>query len=102
MRKRYLLVKAISERSLSSEEFERTLLNSVRTLFGEFGLARIHPKLIRFDSNTSEAVIACNHEGASALLAAVGLISGASDASVSVLTIRLSGTIKGLRRRQRF
>jgi RNase P/RNase MRP subunit POP5 len=102
MRKRYFLLKAISERPLSSEQFEKALFSSVRRLFGEFGLARIRPRLVRFDANSSEAVIACNNEGVSALQAAVGLISSASDAPVSVLTIRVSGTIKGLRRRQRF
>ena len=102
MTKRYFLVKTTSERSLSGEQLEIALTSSVRRLFGEFGLARIHPKVIRFDETRFEAVIASNKEGAEDLQAALGLISDNSEAKITVMTLRVSGTIKGLRRRQRF
>jgi RNase P/RNase MRP subunit POP5 len=102
MSKRYFLVKAISERRLSSEGFELALVGSVRRLFGEFGLARIAPKVIRFDATNSEAVIACNKEGAEDLQAAISLISGNAETTIAAITLRASGTIKGLRRKQRF
>jgi RNase P/RNase MRP subunit POP5 len=95
-------VKAISKRDLTRDQFELDLMSSVRRLFGEFGLARIAPKLVRFDTSRSEAVLACNKEGAEDLQAAVGLISGTSETAVIALTVRTSGTIKGLKRRQRF
>lgn len=102
MSKRYFLVKVISEDPLSGERFEVALVSSVRRLFGEFGLARIHPKVVRFDATDSEAIIACNKEGSEDLQAAIGLISDTSETTITAMTMHVSGTIKGLRRKQRF
>lgn len=95
-------MKAISERGLTQERFELDLMSSVRRLFGEFGLARIAPKVVRFDAPRSEAIVACKKEGAEDLEAAIGLLSGTSEMAIIALTMRVSGTIKGLRRKQRF
>ena len=102
MSKRYFLVKMISETHLSRDQFEIALETSVRRLFGEFGLARIHPKVVQFDETNSEATVACNKVGAEDLQAAVGLISSISGITATAMTIRVSGTIKGLARRQGF
>ncbi len=102
MSKRYFLVKTISEITLSREQFEIALVASVRRLFGEFGLARIHPKVIRFDETSCEGIVSCNREGAEDLQAAIGLISSISEKTVTAMTIHVSGTIKGLGRRQGF
>jgi RNase P/RNase MRP subunit POP5 len=102
MSKRYFLVRVICERPLSGERFEGALVSSVRRLFGEFGLARIGPKVMRFEATDSEAVIACNKEGAEDLQAAIGLISHHAETTITAITMRVSGTIKGLGRKQRF
>ena len=102
MSKRYLLVKTISDTPISGEQFEVALVSSVRRLFGEFGLARIHPKILRFDETSYEATVACYKEGAEDLQAAIGLISSIAEKTVAAMTIHTSGTIKGLRRRQGF
>ena len=102
MRKRYLLVKAICERPLSLQLFEAALISSVRGLFGDFGLARIDPKIVRFDASSLEAVIACNGERAEDLQAAIGLISDTAQSKMGALTLRVSGTIKGLSRKEHF
>jgi RNase P/RNase MRP subunit POP5 len=95
-------VKAISEHDLTQDRFELDLMTSVRRLFGEFGLARIAPKVVRFDAPRSEVVVACNKEGAEDLQAALGLISETSEIAITALTMGVSGTLKGLRRKQRF
>jgi RNase P/RNase MRP subunit POP5 len=102
MSKRYFLVKVFSEHRLSKEGFELALVGSVRRLFGEFGLARIAPKVMRFDAASSEAVVACSKEGAEDLQAALGLVSGTAESTITAITLRVSGTIKGLRGKQRF
>ena len=102
MSKRYILVKTISETPLSGEQFELAVVTSVRRLFGEFGLARIHPRVVRFDETNYEATVACNKEGAEDLQTAIGLISSISETTGTAMTIRVSGTIKGLGRRQGF
>jgi RNase P/RNase MRP subunit POP5 len=102
MSKRYLLVKAMCKRPISAQLFEAALISSIRRLFGDFGLARIDPKVVRFDATSLEAVVACNSERAEDLQAAIGLISDTSESTITALTLRVSGTIKGLRRKQRF
>lgn len=102
MSKRYFLVKVISSRGLSSEQFTSALVNSVRKYFGEFGLARINPRIVRFDANKSEGVVGCRREGAEDLQAAIGLIPDTPEMAITAITIRVSGTIKGLKGRQRF
>jgi RNase P/RNase MRP subunit POP5 len=102
MTRRYSLVKVISQRPVSGEQFEAALVSSVRRLFGEFGLARINPRIIKFATADSAAVIACNKEGAEDLQTAIGLISDTDDTKIVGITMRISGTIKGLRGKQRF
>jgi RNase P/RNase MRP subunit POP5 len=96
--KRYVLVKIVSKSTLPQERFESALTESVRKCFGEFGLARIGPKVIRFDSARSEGVVACNKESVEDLQAAIGLIADQPEGTVTAITMRVSGTLKGLRR----
>ena len=105
MTRRYFLIKLLSDQPLSSEQFGSALTGAVQRYFGELGLSRIEPKLIRFDPQESEAVVACKKEGAGEFEAAIALMSNLSGSSITPLTIRASGTIKSLRkktRKQRF
>jgi RNase P/RNase MRP subunit POP5 len=91
----------VCERPVTAQLFEAALISSIRRLFGDFGLARIDPRVIRFDATRLEAVVACNNDRADDLEAAVALISD-TESRMTVLVSRVSGTIKGLRRKQRF
>jgi RNase P/RNase MRP subunit POP5 len=86
----------------SAEQFSEALLNSVRRYFGEVGLARIDLRMIRYDPAKMLAIIACKKEGLENLQAALGLIPDTPDLAITAITMRVSGTIKGLRRKQRF
>jgi RNase P/RNase MRP subunit POP5 len=97
--RRYFLVKILSQQPVSEEQFGRALTDSVRRYFGEIGLCRVDPRLIRFDEKESRAVVACRKEGASEMEAAIGLISGLSGAATAPITMKMSGTIKGLGRK---
>jgi RNase P/RNase MRP subunit POP5 len=97
--RRYFLVRIVSQRPVSGEQFGTALTNSIRRHFGELGLCRIDPKLIRFDEKESRAVVACRKEGASEMEAAIGLISDVSGAAIAPITMKMSGTIKGLSRK---
>jgi RNase P/RNase MRP subunit POP5 len=87
------------EQNLSGEQFEAALIDTVRRLFGEFGLARIHPKVMHFSQTNCEATVACNQEGAENLQAAIGLMTRSSAPTFTAITIHVSGTLKGLRRK---
>ncbi len=99
MSKRYLLVKVISERPLSREQFGDAVIDSVRRNFGEIGLSRIDPRLVRYDVNKSSAVVACKRGGETELQAAMALISESSGAQFVPLVLRVSGTIRALGKR---
>jgi RNase P/RNase MRP subunit POP5 len=96
--RRYFLLKVFSEQPMSAEQLETTITNSVRKYFGEMGLARIKPKFIRFNSARSEAVVGCAKDGAEDFQAAIALISGKPTNRITPITLRVSGTIKGLRK----
>jgi RNase P/RNase MRP subunit POP5 len=97
--RRYFLVKIVPQQPVSEEQFGRALTDSVRRYFGEIGLCRIDPRLIRFDEKESRAVVSCRKEGAGEMEAAIGLISDVSGLAIAPITMKMSGTIKGLGRR---
>lgn len=98
--RRYFLLKVFSKQPMSADQVGMAVTDSVRKYFGEIGLTRIEPKLIRFDSTRSEAVVASRKEGAEEFQAAIALISGRSTNGITPITLRISGTIKGLRRKK--
>jgi RNase P/RNase MRP subunit POP5 len=97
--KRYLLVKVISERPISKEEFASAVVDSVRKNFGEIGLSSIDPKVIRYDGTRSKVILGCNSSAAAELQAAVALMFEASGAPILPLVVGVSGTIKALGKR---
>ncbi len=98
MSKRYLLVKVVSDSPLSREQFGNALIDSVRRNFGEIGLSRIDPRLVRYDGNQSRAIVSCKRGRAAELQASMTLISEASGTPFVPLVLRVSGTIKALGR----
>lgn len=100
MSKRYLLVKLVSEKPVSREQFSSAVIDSVRRNFGEIGLCRIDPKVLRYDVASSRAIVACRAGRAGELQAAVTLISDASGTLVAPLVVGVSGTMRALGRRR--
>jgi RNase P/RNase MRP subunit POP5 len=100
MSRRYILVKIISDKPLSRDQFGSALADSVRGNFGEIGICRIEPKVVRYDATRSRAIVACRASAVDELQAAVTLISQVAGASVALLVIGVSGTIRALARRQ--
>jgi RNase P/RNase MRP subunit POP5 len=98
MKRRYLLVKIICNKTLSDEHFRDALADSVRRYFGEIGFSRIGPRLVRVDHNTSTAIVCCNQGEVSQLESALALISEHLEEPVAPLVLRVSGTIKALRK----
>jgi len=101
MSKRYLLVKVVADSPLSRDQFADALNETVRKNFGEFGLSRIGPNVVRYEQDKARAIIACKTEGASELHAAISLISEYKGASVVPLVVGVSGTMKALTRMKR-
>jgi RNase P/RNase MRP subunit POP5 len=101
MTRRYLRVRIFSSEPVTGEQFLGTLTASLQRYFGEVGLSDVNPRMIRFDTQTSEAIVACQKGREDQLQAALALINHVGRVEVAPLTVRISGTIKGLRRRSR-
>ena len=98
MTRRYMLVKAVYEHKLTDQQFHEALDCSIRKHFGELGFARIDPKIVQFNTDTSTGIVSCDREAAPELESAIALISRHAEIPISVLVLRVSGTIKAIRR----
>jgi len=96
MIRRYLQIKICSEVSITEEQFFQALRASIIKYFGEVGLSRITPKLIRFDSHKSSAVVAFDKDHMVEMQSALAFIRQIAESEVLMLPLRTSGTIKGL------
>ena len=99
MARRYVLVKVVSDRKLTNEQLNEALNNSAKRYFGELGLSRIDPRVMRFDADSSTAIISCERNAAPEFGAAIALITTHAEAPMSLLALRVSGTVKGAARR---
>jgi len=101
MTRRYLLVKVVCDRKLTNEQFHEALNNSARRYFGELGLSRIDPRIINFDAESSTAIVSCERTATSEFESAMALITGYAETPMSLLVLRVSGTVKGAARRKK-
>jgi RNase P/RNase MRP subunit POP5 len=99
MARRYVLVKVVCDRKLTNEQLNEVLNSSTKRYFGELGLSRIDPRIIRFDVDSSTAIISCERTATPEFGAAMALITTYAEASMSLLALRVSGTVKGAARR---
>ena len=100
MSKRYLLIRIVSSSPLSRDQFANAMTDSVRRNYGEIGLSRIDPRVIRYETEQSRAIVSCRAETSTDLQAAISLISEASGIPLVPLVVRVSGTIKAVGKRK--
>ena len=96
MSRRYMRIKICSPGTITKEQFAQALTASIVKYFGEVGLSRIAPKLIRFDSRRSSVVVAFAKEHVVEIQAALAFIRQIGESEALVLPLKTSGTIKGL------
>ena len=96
MSRRYLQIKICSPVAVTEEQFSQALTASIVKYFGEVGLSRIAPKLIRFDSRRSSVVVMFAKERVVEMQTALALIRQVGGSEALVLPLKTSGTIKGL------
>ena len=98
MTRRYVLFQVVCDFELTDQQFHEALDDSVRRYFGEVGFSRIDPKIVEFDTESSTGIVSCERGAASELESAMTLISKHSEKPLIVLVLRVSGTVKGVRR----
>jgi RNase P/RNase MRP subunit POP5 len=96
MARRYMLVKVVCERKLTDQGFRDAMIDSVMRYFGELGFSHIDPKVVKFDANSSTAIVSCDRSATSEFESSMTLITGRAEMPMSFLVLRVSGTIKGV------
>ena len=97
IRRRYLALK-IEGVKTNARTFEKTILNSILRLFGEYGLSKMHLNLIEFDSESNFAILRCRHNTLCMVRAAIAAIKSIDGESASIHVLGISGTLKSARR----
>jgi RNase P/RNase MRP subunit POP5 len=99
VKRRYLALQVAAEQSLGKRELMDALWMALLQLYGEYGASQAGLKLIEFASKNGYAIIRCWKEAVAMVRASIASIReiGAEPATIHVL--RVSGTLKALRRK---
>jgi ribonuclease P/MRP protein subunit POP5 len=98
-KKRYLLFQLRAEET----EFERNdvwraIQDVTQTLFGSFGLSHANVSLILYDEKSCLGILRCSHRFLDPVRAALLFLTDIKGKDASVSVLRVSGTIRSLRK----
>lgn len=99
MRKRYLALKVESEDPLSERDLIRTIWDSILQLFGEYGASQTNLYLVEFNPKNGYAILRCSHNVVDMVRASVVAITRVNEKPVAIHVLRVSGTLKALRKK---
>jgi len=97
LRRRYLAFKV--EGGTSRRGLEEAIRGSVERLYGLNGLWKLEPTLIEFDEHRRIGIVRCNHRWLPWMRASLTAITEIKGSEVAIHVIRVSGTLRALRRR---
>ena len=92
-KKRYIAFELTSEKPVNRQEFNKEMLSSIGSLFGDTGWSEINPGLISYDGNFG--IIRCRREKTGKTRAALACINNSRGVRISIFVLGISGTIKG-------
>jgi len=99
MRRRYLALKVEGEEPLSERDLVRAIWNSILQLFGEYGASQTNLYLIEFNPESGYAILRCSHKAVDMVRASVAAITKVNEKSVAIHVVRVSGTLRALRKK---
>jgi len=99
VRKRYLALKVESEEPLTEKDLIWVIWNSILQLFGEYGASQTNLYLVEFNPENGYAVLRCSHKAVDMVRASVTAITSVDEKSVTILVLRVSGTLRALRKK---
>jgi ribonuclease P/MRP protein subunit POP5 len=99
MRKRYLAFKVVSEQPVSKGNVADAVWNAVLQLFGEYGASQANLALIEYDQEKSWGIIRCSHRAVEMVRASIASVTEINEKPVAIHVLRVSGTLKALRRK---
>ena len=99
VKKRYLALKVENEEPLSEKDLVGAIWNSVLQLFGEYGASQTNLYLVEFNPKNGYAILRCSHKAVDMVRASVVAITRVSEKPVAIHVMRVSGTLRALRKK---
>lgn len=99
MKRRYLAVKAESKDPIQGKEVLDAVWNALTRLFGEYGASLAELAFIRDYRQKGYFILRCSRRSLPMVKASIASITEISEKPVVVHVLRVSGTIKALRRK---
>ena len=99
VRRRYLALKLVSERSIDQEDLMNTIWDAMIQLFGEYGASQTDLTLIKYNPERNYAIIRCSHKALELVKASIASITEIKGKPAAIHIQRVSGTLKALRAR---
>ncbi|RLI05823.1 hypothetical protein DRO26_01070 [Candidatus Bathyarchaeota archaeon] len=96
-RKRYLLFKVLSEKSLEKNIIRRSIFESFQKLFGVLDLSCAKLVFLEYDKEKNLGILRCSHTYLDHVRACLAFIRQINHEKVACFTLRVSGTIKTIR-----
>jgi len=99
MRKRYLAFKIVSDQAVNKRDVADAVWNAVLQLFGEYGASQTSLALIEYDQEKCWGIIRCLHRAVEMVRASIASVTEINEKPVAIHVLRVSGTLKALKRK---
>ncbi len=96
-RKRYIAFRIINKGSVDEKALSEAMMRNLTALFGEVSAVECGLRLEKFDGE--RGIVRCNLEALDRVMIALTLIDRIGDESVALLTLGVSGTLKGCKKK---
>lgn len=100
-RKRYILFEIISDNKINWELVKNELIRKMKELFGEFGLSEAKIKFFNELKKDKKYVLSIDHRYVQKIKLAMALVRKINRKPVIFKTIKVSGTLKKIKREVR-
>jgi len=96
--RRYLALRIASDPPPTGEKLFDEIKNSLRRLFGEYGVLKASPRLIAYDAEKMIGIVRCSHLWVERFRAALALTTRIEEHRAALFIFRSAGTVAALRR----
>lgn len=99
VKRRYLAVKAESEKPVQGKELLNAVWKAIMQLFGEYGASQCELTLVRDHKQKDYFILRCSRKALPLVRASIASITEIDEKRATVHVLRVSGTLKALRKK---
>ena len=96
-RKRYISFEIISDIKFDENSIEKSIKNSMKELFGAFGLSEANPRILSELTKENRFVLQIDHRYVQKAKVAMGYIKEINKKQVILKTLKVYGTLKKIK-----